>query len=288
MGKNVMLVLCGSLISLMESQTLSYGSPLYGRRTGQIKLKQIPFRHYHEFYGRKDPKELLEYYSVTGGVPKYIELFREEEDIYGAIERHVLSPNSFLYEEPFFLLRNEVSEIGSYFSLLRVIAAGNRKLGDIAAVIGVKQSNLTSYLRTLTDLDILEREVPVTEARPEKSKRGLYRIKDHFLEFWFKFVYPERGFIETGHSERALARIREDFVSRHAAYVYEDICRQQLWELAAAEALPCRFDRVGRWWDAGSEIDIAAADASGAAVLLGECKYTKHPMDTDVYYALAE
>ncbi len=51
--KNVMVILCGSLISMMESQTLAYSSPLYGRRTGQIKLKQIPFCCYHEFFPDK-------------------------------------------------------------------------------------------------------------------------------------------------------------------------------------------------------------------------------------------
>lgn len=37
--RSVMVILCGSLISMMESQTLSYSSPLYGRRTAQIRLK---------------------------------------------------------------------------------------------------------------------------------------------------------------------------------------------------------------------------------------------------------
>ena len=72
---NVMLILCGSLVSLMRSQTLDYSSPLYGRRTGQIKLKQIPFSHYHEFFEGRTNNDLLPFYAVTGGVPKYIETF---------------------------------------------------------------------------------------------------------------------------------------------------------------------------------------------------------------------
>jgi AAA+ ATPase superfamily predicted ATPase len=67
---NIMVILCGTLITMMESQTLSYNSPLYGRRTGQIKLQQISFEHYREFYPNMKKKELIEYYSVTGGVPK--------------------------------------------------------------------------------------------------------------------------------------------------------------------------------------------------------------------------
>lgn len=286
--QNVMVILCGSLISLMESQTLVYDSPLYGRRTGQIKLKPIPFQHYHEFYNEKNRKELIEYYSVTGGVPKYIELFQDERDIWTAIEKHVLSTRSFLYEEPVFLLQGEVSEIGSYFSLIRTIAAGNHKMGAIAAAMEVKQTGLTKYLRTLIDLDILERQVPVTENSPDKSKRGLYRIKDNFIEFWFKFVYPERSSIETGHSRQAMAKIRDGFISRHVAYVYEDICRQRLWRLAMDGRLPCRFNKVGRWWNDRQEIDIVALDCDGTDIVFGECEYTAEPMDVAVFYSLQE
>ena len=68
-------------------------------------------------------------------------------------------------------------------SIIKAIAAGNHKLSTIAAVLEVKSTNLTKYLKTLMDLDILERRVPVTEENPEKSKRGLYKIKDNYLRF---------------------------------------------------------------------------------------------------------
>jgi len=249
--QNIMVILCGSLISLMEKQTLAYNSPLYGRRTGQIKLKPIPFKHYHEFYQGKNRRELIEYYSVTGGIPKYIELFNDERDVWTAIEKNVLSAGSYLYEEPVFLLQREVSEIGSYFSLIRAIAAGNHKMGAIASAMGVKQTNLTKYLRTLIDLDILERQVPVTEEKPDMSKRGLYYIKDHFMDFWFKFIYPNRSAIETGHPEQTMSKIRAGFVDRHVSFVYEDVCRQQLWEIAADEAsVPFYHDRALVGWSA--------------------------------------
>lgn len=72
---DVMLILCGSLVALMKSQILDCSSPLYSRRTARIKLKQIPFSHYHEFFEGRENNELLPFYAVTGGVPKYIETF---------------------------------------------------------------------------------------------------------------------------------------------------------------------------------------------------------------------
>ena len=65
-------------------------------------------------------------------------------------------------------------------------------------MLEVKSTNLAKYLKTLMDLDILERRVPVTEENSEKSKRGLYKIKDNYLRFWFAFIYPNMSFIESG------------------------------------------------------------------------------------------
>ena len=286
--RSVMVILCGSLISIMESQTLSYSSPLYGRRTAQIRLKQIPFRYYHEFFPDKSPRELVEYYSVTGGVPKYIELFSESDDIYHAIQKNILNRSGYLYDEPHFLLQQEVSEIGNYFSVIRAIAAGNSKLSAISTVLEVKSTSLTKYLKTLIDLDILEREVPVTEENPEKSKKGLYKIKDNYLRFWFAFIYPNMSFIESGNSAIVLDKIRKSMVSGHTAFVYEDVCREQMWKLNANDAWSFHFSKIGRWWDSRNEIDIAAIDPDGSNLILGECKFWQEPVGSNILYALEQ
>ena len=280
--KSVMVILCGSLISMMESQTLAYGSPLYGRRTAQIRLKQIPFSYYHEFFPGKSRRELIEMYAVTGGVPKYIELFSESGDIYSAIQKCVLNRSGYLYDEPHFLLQQEVTEVGSYFSIIKAIAAGNSKLSAISAVLEIKATSLTKYLKTLIDLDILEREVPITEDNPEKSKKGLYKIKDNFLRFWFAFVYPNMSFIESGHSRIVMNKIKKSLVPNHIAFVYEDVCKERMWELNADDVWPFNFTKLGRYWDAKTEIDIAALDSEGKNLILGECKYWQEPVGANV------
>lgn len=280
--QNIMVILCGSLISMMEAQTLNYSSPLYGRRTGQIKLKQIPFKYYNEFYENKSYKELIEYFAVTGGVPKYVELFYDSKDIYSAINRNVLSKQSFLYDEPNFLLQKEVSEVGSYFSIIRVIADGNQKLSKIAVVLEMKQTDILKYLKTLIDLDILEREVPITEENPEKSKNGLYKIKDNFILFWFRFIYPNLSFIESGHSDFVMKKIKNNFVDNHISYIYEDICIDKMWDLNLENKFNFIFDKVGRWWDSNTEIDIVAYDSKSDNIIFGECKYWENKVGINV------
>jgi AAA+ ATPase superfamily predicted ATPase len=287
-NENIMVILCGSLINMMESQTLAYSSPLYGRRTGQIKLMQISFWNYHEFFEHKTEEELVEYYAVTGGVPKYIEAFRDEDDVFKAIETKILRKQSFLYEEPVFLLEREVSEIGSYFSIIKTIAQGNHKLGKIAAVLGVSQTGLTKYLSTMINLDLLERQIPVTESNPEKSKKGLYFIKDNFIEFWFKFVYPHRSYIEMDDISYVLDKLKSNFIDNHVSFVYEKVCMEKLWQLNKADKLKFKLLKLGKWWDNANEIDIVGLNEESKDIMFCECKYLNKKVEVDVFYSLAE
>lgn len=285
MQSGVMVILCGSLISMMVTQTLSYNSPLYGRRTAQIRLKQIPFRYYREFCPGLSRKEQIERYAVTGGVPKYIESFSDCTDIFAGIEENILNRTGYLYEEPHFLLQQEVTEVGGYFSVLRAIAFGRSKLSEIASFMETKATDLTRTLKTLIELDLVRREVPVTEENPEKSKKGLYRITDYYIRFWFTMIYPNQGDIEQGNTAYVLEKIKKSLVRSHTAFVYEDICRE---ELAARKDLTCHFPKIGRYWDKNTEIDIVAVNDEESVILFGECKYWSDRVDVDVFYQLQE
>ena len=286
---DVMLILCGSLVTLMRQQTLDYASPLYGRRTAQIRLKQIRFSYYPGFFPGKSEEELIPFYAVTGGVPKYIETFSGCENMEEGIDQYVLNPQGYLYEEPFFLLQNEVSEIGSYFSLIRAIAMGHRKLSDIAAWLGVKQTNLPKYLKTLMDLDLVEREVPVTESNPEKSKSGLYRVTDNYLAFWFRFVYPYRSFLERGEKAYVMGQIRKMFVQNYLSDVYEDLCREKMWAFSSMDLWDFRFDKLGRYWGPiCGEVDILGMDTANRNMIIGECKYTVSEKGLSILHTLQE
>lgn len=289
-NKNIMVILCGSLINMMETQTLNYNSPLYGRRTGQIKLKQIPYKNYREFFEKEiEEKNLIEKYAVTGGVPKYIENFNTSKNIYSEIKENILNKQGYLYEEPIFLLQNEVVDVGSYFSIIRSIAAGNRKLGNIASNLSVSPTALTKYLQILINLDILEREVPVTEENPEKSKKGQYKIKDNYINFWFKFIYPNKSFIEIGEEEIVMKKIKENFVDNYVPFIYEDICKEKMWNMNLNGDFEIIYDKIGRWWNNKEEIDLVGIDTTSNNIIFGECKYyLNKKMDIDIYYNLKE
>ena len=285
---DIMAILCGSIVGMMLDQTLSYSSPLYGRRTGQIKLEPISFADYPSFFEKADSIDLVECYSVTGGVPKYIESFEPSSDIYESIKTNILLKQSFLYEEPVFLLERELGEIGTYFSIIKSIAAGNHKIGKIAGNLGIKQTGATRYLKILIDLDLIERAVPATEKNPEKSKKGLYFIRDYFIRFWFRFVYPYRNYLEIGNTDTVVERLKRNFKDNHVSFVYEDLCREELLHLNREGLFDFAILEAGRWWDKNEEIDIVAFSREENSIIFCECKYTEQPVDVDIYFRLRE
>ena len=53
-GSGVFLVLMGSSIGMMEKEVLFYKAPLYGRRTGQLETREMPFSALSGFLPRSD------------------------------------------------------------------------------------------------------------------------------------------------------------------------------------------------------------------------------------------
>ncbi|NIM10403.1 MAG: AAA family ATPase [Candidatus Aminicenantes bacterium] len=271
---NVMLILCGSVISMMYSSTLSYSSPLYGRRTSQLKLLPLKFKDFSAFFKGKTPVQLIELYSILSGIPKYIEIFEDCGDIFEAIENNMLDKDSFLYHEPLYILNEELSETATYFSLMEVISKGEHKIGNIARRLQIPTTHLTSFLNRLIDLELIEREVPVTEVNPSKSKRGLYFLKDHFFRFWFRYVLPYRSYIEIENTGFVMDKIKQDF-SLYGSRVFEKICMEQVMLNP-----PLEIQKIGRWWNNNEEIDIAAVGES--EILVGECKWWNEKVGVNV------
>lgn len=287
---NIIVIICGSYINMMTKQVLSEKSPLYGRRTAQIRLSPLPFMDLRKYYTHKSFAELVELYSVAGGVPKYLEFFDNSNSLNDNISRVVLNKNGFLYEEPSFLLNNEVKEPVNYFSVMQAVAGENHKLSDIASAMQVENNRLSPYLETLQGLYLLEKKVPITEKCPEKSRKGLYFIKDIFIRFWFKFVFPYKGELELGNLNFVLDKLSHNFIDNHVAFVYEEICQEIFLNLCKIKQIDFIPSRIGSYWDKNIQIDVVAIDESHKRIFAAECKYFKQdkPVDVGVYAKLLE
>ena len=269
-NRNVMLILCGSLVSMMEMKTLSSKSPLYGRRTGQWKVEPLGFEQARLFFPNYGEEQQVEAYAVLGGVPFYLNEFDDEEDVHTNIGEKILTKGEPLYEEVEFLLREELRDYSSYLSILEAIAGGSTRVNEIANFSKIEAKDLPKYLNVLMRLGLVRRERPITEG--EKSKRTIYGLEDNYFKFWFRFFFPNKSDIELGEVRRVLEKIKSDFNS-FVGEAFEGVAGRYLVGLNSRGLLPFRCSGIGRWWHKGEEIDLVGVDEKAGKILFVECEW---------------
>ena len=279
----IFLALCGSYMGIIEREILNYRAPLYGRRTGANYLRPLHLPATAPFFPGYTAIEQIEAWAVLGGMPYYLRIFSDQQDIFANIHQHILSGQGTLHNEPQLLLMEELRDPRNYFSILRAIAQGRTRLNEIAQAVGEKDGRgVTRYLDILRQMRVVERDVPVTERQPEKSRRGIYQLRDAFLRFWFRFVHPNQGSLGMGLSAGVLEqRVRPDF-DHFVAHAFEDASLEYVARLAQNGELPFLPERIGRWWIADEEIDVVAISNTERSLLVGECKWTARPVGVNI------
>ncbi len=277
-NSQIMLILCGSYIGMMEETVLGYQAPLYGRRTAQYLLEPLQFRDARLFYPSFSAEDQVRAYAVYGGTPAYLRTIQPDQTLAQNILDGILTRGAFLYDEVRFVLQQELREPRNYFAILQAIAAGKTRLNEIKQTTGIEGA--TAYLDTLQQLHLVERSVPVTESQPQKSRRGIYRLKDHYLRFWFRYVHPNRSALERGAAQLVLHNPVLAELDHFSSLAFEEVCQQYLWQAGLSGRLAFIPNQVGRWWNADQEIDLIALGEAEAMFV--ECKWSSKPVGVDI------
>jgi len=283
-NKNIFLILSGSSISMMESETLTYKAPLFGRRTGQILVKPMLCKESRNFFPDKNFDEFISIFTLTGGMPAYLLEMDSKKTLKENIKDRIFLRTEFLHNEVEFILKEEFREPKNYLSILKAISYGKRKFSEIINETGLEKNVLTKYLTVLEKLQIIEKEVPVTEKNPLKSRKGLYQISDNFFRFWFQYIFPYKSDLEIGRYDEVLRKVEESY-NNLESFVYERVCKELVNEFK--EKL-FNFERVGRWWEKEREIDIVALNKETKEILFGEVKWSEKPVGTNIFTELKE
>lgn len=277
-NSQIMLILCGSYIGMMEVTVLGYQAPLYGRRTGQYLLEPLQLKDARLFYPSFDLEDQVRAYAVYGGTPAYLHTLQPQQSLKENILDGILSRGSFLYDEVRFVLQQELREPRNYFAILQAIAAGKTRLNEIKQATGIEGA--TAYLDTLQQLHLVERLVPVTESQPQKSRRGIYRLKDHYLRFWFRYVHPNRSQLERGGAQMVLENQVIPEIDHFASQTFKEVCLQFFWQSGLSGKNPFVPTNIGNWWNSNEEIDLAVLGEKDA--ILVECKWASKPVGVDI------
>ncbi len=291
---DVRFVLCGSNEGFMESEVLGRKSPLYGRRTMQIRVLPFDYLDAARMVSGATPEDSVRYYATFGGTPYYLSQLDSSLSYEENVRELLFSTHGLLYEEPLMLLRQELREPALYNSVLDAIGGGATTPKRIADKAGVNPDSLSKYLKTLRDLGIVSKDVPFGEGGAS-SRRSRYSLGDPFFSYWYRFVSGNVGAIEAGAG--AIAADRTAFGPSLETYVgqaFEAICLQWVIRRNGEGKLPFIASAFGKWWGADPrireqvDIDLVAADTLTHHALFGECKWRNEFDETAALRTLEE
>jgi AAA+ ATPase superfamily predicted ATPase len=271
------LIMCGSVYSLMKRIFENVKEPLFGRATSRFRLTPLPVASLKEMLDDNtvswNNENLLAFYAVTGGVPKYAELLVERKALtLGRILDVIFTSDSLFLDEGRTILIDEFGkDYGNYFSILSLIASSKTSRPDIESILGIETGGYLDRLEH--DFNLVEQVRPLF-AKPQ-SRNVKYRISDNFLKFWFRYIFRYRSAIEMKNFDYVKEIIKNDWPT-YSGIILERYFTQKL----AAEK---NYSQIGAWWEKGNqnEIDIVAVNEMKQTTLIAEVKRNPQKISID-------
>ena len=267
-------IVSGSIQTLMKRIFEDESEPLYGRPTSKFTLRpftiEVMKEILHDANPNYSPEDLLCLYAITGGVAKYIELLIDAK-CYTKKKMldYVCRQDSYFLTEGKDLLSQEFSgEFTTYFSILQIIANGKTKRSEIDSTL---HKDMGTYLQNLeSKYELICRLKPLLAK--QNGKVTAYEIRDNFLRFWFRFIYPYQSLIE----RNLYALLRSNIDNNYEGFcgrTLERYFQDKMWETE-------QYTQVGNWWDrkGQNEIDLIAINEFDHTGIIAEIKRNVHKL----------
>jgi AAA+ ATPase superfamily predicted ATPase len=273
---------------MMRNELISPKGSLYGRTTADLLLDDISPEEIKRFLPKYGPEQIVETFSILGGVPKYLELWDDSKTVVKNIEELILSPVTIFRQEPVFLIQDEIADVRTYLAVLEAIGSGMRPQKTIAEHAGIALPNISKYLNVLSNLGFIRRIISIDAPDINNTRMSSYEIRDSYLRFYFTYIQPNISLLEQNRNQMVLEIVKDSFSSFVSRNGFEELCRRFIISRGDSGNLPFMPYYVGRIWNRNVEIDIAALDAKKKNVLLGECKWKNTKISESNYYELKE
>jgi hypothetical protein len=290
-------ILCGSSLSFMEDQILSEKSPLFGRRSAQIKLDAFDYLEAAEFVPDYSYEEKAICYGLTGGVAKYLDLIDLEISLDDNIKKQFFEPSGYLYDETRNLLTQEFNDITLVSNIIEQIASGQNSLSIIADKVHEKDATVLYSIKKLIRVGLVEKRHCITEETNRKKVQ--YVLKDNMFKFWYEFIPAATSLIEIGKGSDYYDAIVKPQLHTYMGRVFEEICRHFILSKGTSGFLGSFITETGSWWGTEqltepngnlirkpADIDVVGLSRSERSMVIGECKFKNDPIDKTVFDTL--
>lgn len=275
---DTMIILCSSSIGFIENGLVSKIGKSALDISGFLKIKELKFTDLIRSFPTYSISDCVKLYAVLGGLPGLWDYFDPDADIEKNICQNILQKGAFLREEGARIVKEELRETSVYYTILSALAEGRVKLNDLYAHTGFSRAKISVYLKNLMELEIVEKVFSVDAPGKDSQKKGIYRISNPYVHFWFKYIYRNYSdCLAMGSTEFYDTYIKGDF-KQYCDEYFSIICREYMMLSAANGALPVMPEKTGLFDGKAGMIDYVGQDKDGKSIV-AFCYYSK-PMVT--------
>ena len=244
------------------------------RLDAKLKVGQLNFLDVVRAMPNYSVSDAIKVYGVIGGVPEYLELWDVNKSIKANICNLILSRRGMLFHEAERVISAELRELAVYNTILSAIAQGNNKLNDLYHETGFSRAKISVYMKNLAHFDIIEKVVSFETGGWDNAKKGVYQIKDTFVNFWYKFVYPNLSELFQLEPEDFYASYIEDELDTYLNRYFQNVCMEYMALLNQIGRVPFPIHKMGTWIGKSGKIDIIA-QSSDRRNIVGLCNWDK-------------
>ena len=283
--REILVVLLSSSTGWVENSMVTrIGEAAYAL-SGFLKIKELPFEEMRRFFSKFSAEECVEAYAILGGFPGLWTQFDDALSIKENICRFILNPHTYLQEEGLRTVAEELRETAVYHTILASIASGRHKLNDLYRHTGFSRAKISVYLKNLMELELVEKVFSYDTEGKANTQKGIYRIRNHFVHFYFRFLYPNRSALALKSVDEFYEEHIQLFFKNFATPYFKEVCRQQIEKWDREEKLPIGIDRIGEWVGKSGNIDVIAQDETGKT-LVAYCNWERSVMQYEDYEKL--
>ncbi len=252
-----------------------------------IKLENLSFLDVVRAFPNYSVAQCVSTYGIIGGVSEYVDRWNGRRTIKQNVCEHILSPNGFLYSEAEGYISSELRELSCYNTILGSIASGNEKLNDLFEDTGYSRAKISVYMKNLSAFDVVDKVVSFETGGWDNTKKGIYRISEPYINFWFTFVYPHLSELISYTPEKFYDTFIEPKLDEYLQLYFVDVCREYLHLLNLVDQLPIKLVKIGTWLGKEGTIDVIG-QSSNRENVVGICNWTKKSMGYEEYEMLLE
>jgi len=261
------VIFSGSVYSVMTRLFEHAKEPLFGRADRIIVLQPFSIKTIWNIlndHGVNDYRVLTDFYIITGGIPKYIDMLVTNDALSfkDATDFICQEYSPFLNEGKNLLIEEFGKEYSTYFSILSLISSGKTSRPEIESIL---ETPIGGYVeRMASTYGILTSRRPINSK--QQSRTIKYEIVDNFLKFWFRFIHKNNSAIESGNFNYLKEVINRDYATFSGA-----LLEKFFHELFAQTG---KYNKIGSFWEKGNlnEIDLVAINDMEKRITFAEIK----------------